>query len=69
MVAMLIRLTCTTGMDFPRDYSKIPDIPKLSPKLTQIFPVYTQTSPEVYLVYPDYPLRCPEKPMSALRTP
>ena len=62
----------------------IPDIPHLSPELTQTFPVYAQTSPdmvthecpgysptptEVYPVYADYPLKYPGKPMSALRKP
>ena len=75
--------TVTTGMDFPRDYSNIPDIssyplnlprhslstPRHPLMVTPECTDYSLTSPEVYPVYPDYPLRCPEKPMSALRTP
>ena len=36
-----------TGIDFPWDYSIIPDIPQSSPELTQTFRVYIQTSPDV----------------------
>ena len=36
-----------TRIDFPWDYSIIPDIPQLCLELTQTFPVYIQTSPDV----------------------
>ena len=56
----------TTGMDFPGDYSKIPDIPQLSPELTQTFPVYTQTSPDgnpcMPGQFPDIPWGIPSLP-------
>ena len=75
--------TYTTGMDFPWDYSIIPDIPQLSPELTQTFPVYTQTSPDgnpwmpglftdIHWgpeLTPDIPWRSPDGPIYPLTSP
>ena len=59
-------LANTTGMDFPWDYSIIPDIPQLSHELTLTFPVYTQTSPDGNLwmpgLFPDIPWGIPSLP-------
>ena len=53
-------------LNLPRHSLSTPRHPLM---VTPECPDNSLTSPEVYPVYPDYPLRCPEKPMSALRTP
>ena len=52
-------------LNLPRYFLSTPRHPLT---VTPECPGYSLTSTEVYPVYPDYPLKYPEKPMSALRT-
>ena len=52
-------------LNLPRHSLSTPRHPLM---VTSACPDNPLTSPEVYPVHPDYPLRCHEKPMLALRT-